>query len=172
MSCSGTTGREAVVEANAEVKLTREELFEQAHVRMAERIEQYQERIIIVLKAHLAAEQSLNALLKAGRRRKKGRTFSGKWWVAKGLFVKEMTEELWELLKVGNDLRNAIGHGDKQGTIENKIVELRKAFIDANTPQQKKYIEEMTEEQMITMAFSHCSSNMSVAAERVAKENG
>jgi hypothetical protein len=110
-----------------------------------------------------------NALLKAGRRRKRGRTFAGKWWVAKGLFVEEMTEELWQLLKVGNDLRNAIGHGDKQGKIENLIVDLRKAFIAASTPQQKKYIEEMTEEQMITMAFSHCASNMTVAAERLAQ---
>lgn len=150
----------------------RELLFEQAHKKMTERIEQYEERVVTVLRAHLAAEQSLNALLKAGRRRKNGRTFSGKWWVAKGLFVKEMTEELWELLRVGNDLRNAIGHGDRQGTIENKIVELRKAYIAASSPQQKKHIEGMTEKQMITMAFSHCSSHITVAADRLEKENG
>jgi hypothetical protein len=150
----------------------REMLFEEAHKKMAARIEQYEERIVTVLRAHLAAEQSLNALLKAGRRRKRGRTFAGKWWVAKGLFIKEMTEELWEVLRVGNDLRNAIGHGDKQGTIENKIVELRKAYIDANTPQQRKYIEGMTETQMITMAFSHCSSHMTVGADRLEKKNG
>lgn len=158
------------MEVNTEAKLSREELFEQAHKRMTERIEQYEERIVTVLRAHLAAEQSLNYLLTVARRRKKGRTFSGKWYVAKGLFVKEMTEELWEVLKVGNDLRNAIGHGDKQGTIENKIVELRKAFITANTPQQKKYIEGMTEKQMITMAFSHCSSHITVAADRIERE--
>jgi hypothetical protein len=158
------------VEVNdAGAELSREEVFEQAHKKMTERIEQYEERIVTVLRAHLAAEQSLNALLKAGWRRKKNRTFSGKWWVAKGLFVKEMSEELWEVLKVGNDLRNAIGHGDKQGTIENKIVELRKAYIDAAPPQQEKYIEGMTETQMITSAFSHCSSHITVAADRLEK---
>jgi hypothetical protein len=148
----------------------REKLFAEAHKKMTERIKQYEKRIVTVLRAHLAAEQSLNYLLTVARRRKKGRTFSGKWWVAKGLFVKEMTEELWEVLRVGNDLRNAVGHGDKQGVIEAKIVELRKAFTAANTPQQKKYIEEMTEEQMITMAFSHCSSHITVAADRIERE--
>jgi hypothetical protein len=150
--------------------VSREELYEQAHQRMTERIEQYEVRIVTVLRAHLAAEQSLNYLLTVARRRKRGRNFAGKMYVAKGLFVKEMTEELWEVLKVGNDLRNAIGHGDKQGMIENKIVELRKAYINANTPQQKKYIEGMTEKQMIIMAFSHCSSHITVAADRIENE--
>jgi hypothetical protein len=150
----------------------REKLFAEAHKKATERIEQFEERVLTTIRGHLGAEQSLNALMKAGRRRRKGRTFSGKWWVAKGLFVKEMTEELWEVLKVGNELRNAIAHGDKPGLIEAKIVELRKAYIDANTPQQKKYIEGMTEKQMITMAFSHCSSHMTVAANRIEKANG
>ena len=47
------------------------------------------------------------------KRRKRGRKFTGKLYVAKGLFVEEMTEELWTLLAVGNDLRNSIAHGDK-----------------------------------------------------------
>ncbi|UWU83185.1 hypothetical protein N2605_27085 [Bradyrhizobium yuanmingense] len=81
-----------------------------------------------------------------------------------------MTEELWALLKVGNELRNALAHGHKQGTVENKIVELRKAFIAASTPEQKKYIEEMTERQLITMAFSHCASHMIAAADRLERE--
>ena len=127
----------------------REKLFAEAHRKATERIEQYEERVLTVIRAHLGAEQSLNALMKAGRRKRKNRSFSGKWWVAKGLFVKEMTEELWEVLKVGNELRNAIAHGGKPGLIEAKIVELRKAYIAANTPQQKKYIEGMTEKQMI-----------------------
>jgi hypothetical protein len=91
-------------------------------------------------------------------------------YVAKGLFVKEMSEELWEVLKVGNDLRNAIAHGDKEGTVAAKVVELRKAFIAANTPQQKKYIEEMTEKHMILSAFNHCNSHITVAADRIERE--
>jgi hypothetical protein len=145
----------------------REKMFAEAHKEATKRIQQFEERVLTVIRAHLGAEQALNALLKAGRRKRKNRTFAGKWWVAKGLFVEEMTEELWEVLKVGNELRNAIAHGDKPGLIEAKIVELKKAFIDANTPQQKKYIEEMSEKQMITMAFSHASSHMTVAADRL-----
>jgi hypothetical protein len=155
---------------NAEPKLSREELFERAHKDAMARVEQYEERIVTVLKAHLDAEQSLNYLLTVGRRRKRGRTFAGKVNVAKGLFVKEMSEELWEVLKVGNDLRNAIAHGDKEGTIAAKIVELRKAFIAANTPEQRKYILEMTEKQMISSAFTQCSSHVTVAADRIERQ--
>lgn len=148
----------------------RERMFAEAHKTATERVQQFEERVLTVIRAHLGAEQALNALMKAGRRRRKNRSFSGKWWMAKGLYVEEMTEELWEVLKVGNELRNAIAHGDKPGLIEAKVVELRKAFIDANTPQQKMYIMEMTEKQMITMAFSHCASHMVVAADRLERE--
>ncbi|TFV69333.1 hypothetical protein E4K64_33580 [Bradyrhizobium frederickii] len=144
-----------------------EKMFEEAHRRATERIKAYEECIITVLKGHLAAEQALNYLLTAGKRRKRGRKFAGKMYVARGLFVEEMTKELWKLLEVGNDLRNSIAHGDKQGTIDNRIIELRKAFIDANTPEQKKHIEAMSEPQMITMAFSQCSSHITVAADRI-----
>lgn len=141
--------------------------YKKAHDDMTERVNKYRERIVEVSVAHITAEQALNYLLTVAKRRKRGRTFSGKWWKAKGLFVKEMTEELWQVLKIGNDLRNAIAHGDKQGLIEAKVVELRKAYIDANTPQQKKYILEMTETQMISSAFGHCSSHITVAADRI-----
>lgn len=147
-----------------------EKMFEEAHRQATERIKAYEERIVTVLKGHLAAEQALNYLLTVAKRRKRGRKFVGKMYVAKGLFVKEMTEELWKLLEVGNDLRNSIAHGDKQGTIDNWITELRKAFINANTPEQKKHIEAMTEPQLITMAFSQCSSHITVAADRIERE--
>lgn len=154
-----------------EPELSREEIFEAAHLKMAERIEQYQERVLEVLRGHLGAEQALNELLKAGGRRRRGKTFAGKIEKAKGIFAKEITEELWDLLKIGNDLRNALAHGHKQGTVENKMVELRKAFIAASSPEQKKYIEAMNERQMITMAFSHCASNMIAAADRIERES-
>jgi hypothetical protein len=114
----------------------REKMFADAHRKATERIEQFEERVLTVIRAHLGAEQSLNALMKAGRRRRKGRTCSGKWWVAKGLFVKEMTEELWEVLKVGNELRNAIAHGDKPGLIEAKPQLRRRAGCPDRTAQE------------------------------------
>jgi hypothetical protein len=144
-----------------------EKMFEEAHKKATERIKEYEERIVTVLKGHLAAEQALNYLLTVAKRRKRGRKFTGKMYVAKGLFVEEMTEEIWNVLEVGNDLRNSIAHGDKQGTIDNWVTEFRKAFIDANTPEQKKHIEAMSEPQMLTMAFSQCSSHITVAADRI-----
>lgn len=80
---------------------------------LAERIAKYDERIVTVLKNHLATEQSLNDLLAAASRRWKRRSFASKIDVAKKLFLPDLSEELWDTLKAGNDLRNAVAHGHK-----------------------------------------------------------
>jgi hypothetical protein len=133
--------------------------------RLFERVAKYDERMITVLKNHLAAEQSLNDLLKAASRRWKGRSFAGKIDVAKGLFLPELSEDLWAVLKVGNDLRNAVAHGDKEGTVAARMTDLRKAFLASVTPEQRKGVEEMTDMQMVMSAFNHCGSHLMVAAE-------
>ena len=53
-----------------------------AHQKMLARVESYNERMLTVLKGHLAFEDFLNGLLKAARRRLRGRTFNGKVDVA------------------------------------------------------------------------------------------
>ncbi|WP_204265592.1 hypothetical protein, partial [Enterobacter hormaechei] len=69
--------------------------------------------ILATLKGHLSAEQNLNDLLRAAKRRWRGRSFAGKIDVAQRLFLPDLTEELWEILRKGNDLRNAVAHGHK-----------------------------------------------------------
>ena len=117
-----------------------------------------------VLKNHLAAEQSLNDLLAAASRRWKRRTFAGKIDVSKELFLAELSEVLWDVLKAGNDLRNAVAHGHKEGTVAARMIDFRKAFLASVSPEQRKGIEEMTDTQMVTSAFSHCGSYLMVAA--------
>jgi hypothetical protein len=91
---------------------------------LAERIAKYDERILTVLKNHLATEQSLNDLLAAASRRWRRRTFAGKIDVAKELFLPELSEELWDVLKAANDLRNAVAHGHKEGTVAARMADL------------------------------------------------
>lgn len=50
--------------------------MEKARQDMIERVERYDERIVMVLKGHLSVEQSLNDLLRAARRKWK-RSFAG-----------------------------------------------------------------------------------------------
>ena len=123
---------------------TDDPLYVEAHAKMLKRVESYTDRMLAALKGHLALEDFLNGLLKAGQRRWKRRTFNGKVDVAKTLLLPELDEKFWALVKAGNDLRNAIAHGDKHGTINNRITDLRKALIAANTPEQTKHIEAMT----------------------------
>lgn len=132
---------------------------------LAERIAKYDERIVTVLKNHLAAEQSLNDLLAAASRRWKKRSFAGKIDVAKKLFLPDLSEELWDTLKAGNELRNAVAHGHKEGTVAARMTDLRKAFLASVSPERRKGIEEMNDTQTVMSAFSHCGSYLVVAAQ-------
>jgi hypothetical protein len=142
----------------------------QAREKMSERIEKYNERMLTVIKNHLAVEQSLNDLLAAASRRWKRRTFRGKVDVAKSLLLQELHDHVWPVLEAGNDLRNAVAHGDKYGKVEERLVDFRKAYLSVLSPQQRKGVEEMNEVQLVTSAFCHCGSFLVVAADRLADE--
>jgi hypothetical protein len=100
----------------------------QAQKNLTERIAKYEERILVTLKGHLAAEQALDGLLKAARRRRK-RPFAGKIDVARKLLLPDLTAEMWSVLKAGNNLRNAIAHGDPEGTIAQRIADVRRTLL-------------------------------------------
>jgi hypothetical protein len=145
--------------------------FVQAHKDMAARIERYDERIVTVLKSHLGVEQSLDDLLKTASRRWRGRTFAGKIDVAQKLFLPEFDEHIWSVLKAGNNLRNAVAHGDKEGTISARMTDLRKAYVAAVSPGHRKGVEGMTDTQIVGSVFNHCGSHLVVAADRLAEKN-
>lgn len=136
--------------------------LEQAHKDLTERNRKYEEQIVGVLKGHLAAEQALNDLLRAARRKWK-RPFAGKIDVAQKLFLPDLTTEMWDVLKAGNDLRNAVAHGHKTGTITQRIADLRRSMLAWASPEQRPGIEQMTEPQLISTAFYQCASFIVVA---------
>ena len=134
----------------------------QAHKEMVERLAKYEERLVTVLKGHLAAEQALNDLLRAARRRWK-RPFAGKIDVAEKLFLPDLTTEMWDVLKAGNNLRNAVAHGHKDGTITQRIADVRRALLAWVSPEQRPGIEGMNDPQLISTALFQCSSFIVVA---------
>jgi hypothetical protein len=144
--------------------------LEQAHKEMTERVEKYDERLVTVLKNHLGVEQSLNDLLAAASRRWKRRTFAGKIDIAKKLFLPEIEPHVWTVLEAGNDLRNAIAHGHKEGTMAAKMTALRKAYIGLLTPEQPKGTEDLTDTQIVVVAFTMAGSYLVVAADRLAEK--
>ena len=137
--------------------------LEEARKNLKERIEKYDDRILAVLKGHLSAEQNLNDLLRAAKRRWK-RPFAGKIDVAQKLFLPDLTEELWEVLKKGNNLRNAVAHGHKEGTITQRMADLKKALLAWSSPEQRPGVEAMTDTQMVSTAFHSTGSFLIVAA--------
>jgi hypothetical protein len=141
----------------------------EAHKQMTERVEKYDERIVTVLKGSLGTEQVLNDLLKTASRRWKRRTFTGKIDVAEKLFCPELDAGFWATIKAANQLRNAVAHGHKEGTITHRTAELKKALITWVSPQQHPGVEGMTEPQMISTAFNNCSSYLVVAADQYGK---
>lgn len=141
----------------------------QAHKEMTERVRKHEEQIVTVLKGHLVAEQALNDLLRAARRRWK-RTFAGKLDVAQKLFLPDLTTEMWDVLDAGNDLRNAVAHGHKEGTITQRIADLKRALLAWVSPEQRQGIEQMTDPQMISTAFFQCASFIVVATMKLKGE--
>jgi len=137
--------------------------LEEARKALKDRIEKYDARILAVLKGHLSAEQSLNDLLRAAQRRWRRRSFAGKIDVAQKLFLPDLSEALWEVLKKGNDLRNAVAHGHKEGTITQRLADLKKALVAWSSPEQRPGIEAMTDTQMVGTAFHSTGSFIVVA---------
>ena len=143
----------------------------QAHKEMTERIEKYEERIVTVLKAHLGAEQVLNDLLKAASRRWKKRSFAGKIDIGEKLLIEELHPHVWKILRVGNDLRNAVAHGHKEGVIAAKMAELRNAYRESLSPERKGDADKLTETQLVVVAFSMASSFLVVATMRLEEKD-
>jgi hypothetical protein len=147
--------------------------YAKAHKDMIERVARYDERLLTVIKNHLSCEEALNQLLGAASRSWKKKKFSGKLDVGRDqIKPNEMTAHLWEVVKVGNLLRNAVAHGHPESVIAARMVELRTAYLGAVSPQQRPGIEAMTEVQMVGSAFNHCGSHIIVAADRIERERG
>lgn len=144
--------------------------LKQAHKEMTERVARYNDRIVEVLKGHLSVEQSLNNLLRAARRKWK-RPFAGKIDVAEKLFCPDLTVELWDVVKAGNNLRNAVAHGHKEGTIAQRMADLRRALLAWASPLQRPGIEAMTDTQMVSTAFNQSGSHIVVATMKLEEEN-
>ncbi|MBR0900769.1 hypothetical protein JQ616_37940 [Bradyrhizobium tropiciagri] len=141
----------------------------EAHKKMTERVEKYDERIVTVLKGSLSTEQALNDLLSVAGRRWKRRTFAGKIDKAEKLFCPELDAGFWATIKAANALRNAVAHGHSEGQIVQRSAELKKALLAWVSPEQRPGIEAMTEPQMISTAFNNCSSYLVVAADQYGK---
>jgi hypothetical protein len=141
-----------------------------AHKEMTERIEKYEERIVTVLKAHLGAEQVLNDLLKAASMRWKKRTFAGKIDIGEKLLIDELHPHVWRTLRAGNDLRNAVAHGHKEGVIAAKMVEFRDAYRGSLIPERKGDADKLTETQLVVVTLSMASSFLMVTTDRLAQK--
>jgi hypothetical protein len=102
--------------------------LEEARVKMNERYQRYTDRIVEVLKGHISLEQALDELLRVARRRRK-RPFAGKIDICEKLFCPELNAELWGVVKAGNELRNAVAHGKPQGTIDQRVADLKGALL-------------------------------------------
>lgn len=136
--------------------------LEQAHKDMTKRLAAYDDRIVTVLKNHLAIEQSLDELLKTARRSRK-RTFAGKIDVIEKLFLPEIDAHVFGVLKAGNNLRNAIAHGKPEGTVTQRMADLRKAYLASLSPKNAEDSKGLTDSQLVAVAFTMAGSHVVVA---------
>lgn len=74
-------------------------------------------------------------------------------------------------MKAGNNLRNAVAHGHEEGTIAQRMTELRSALLAWVSPEQRAGIEAMTDAQMVSTAFYQTGSHIVVAAIKLEENN-
>ena len=141
--------------------------LERARQEMIERINQYDERMLTVVKNHLGCEDLLNGLLSAAGRRWKNRQFAGKLDVAKEINPPEIEPPVWDMLDAGNKLRNAVAHGHKESRIAARMTDFRKAYLAALTLFQAKHAEGLDDAKIASLAFGHCGAYLVVAADAV-----
>ena len=141
-------------------------------MKVDDRVEKYDARLVVVFKNHLGCEQFLDELLTVAKRRRRGRNFAGKSDVAKGLFLPEIGAQTWAVLKAGNKLRNAIAHGEPEGTIRARMEDLRKEYVADVSPEQREGVEQMNETQLVTSAFTHCGGHLVVATDHLREKQG
>jgi hypothetical protein len=85
--------------------------LQQAKKDMRDRIEKMDKLTLTTLRAHLAAEQSMNDFMLAsgvGRSWIKRKKFKEKFNKCKALAKEEANDALWDVLGAANDLRNTI----------------------------------------------------------------
>jgi hypothetical protein len=141
--------------------------FDEALRNLLDRVQKYDERIVTILKCHLGVEQVLNDLLREASRQWRRRSFAGKIDVAEKLFLPELDPLMWAALKAGNNLRNAVAHGHKDGTVTQRRPDLRKALLEWASPEQRPGIEGMADPQMVSTSFFRCASFIVVATGRL-----
>jgi len=140
--------------------------LQKAHKEMIARVEKYNERMLTVIKNHLACEDCLNQLLAAAGRKWKGKKFSGKFDIAKKeIKPPEVEPVIWDLIDAGNQLRNAVAHGHAESKIAAKMAKLGEAYLAALTPFQRQHAQGLTETQMVVSAFGLGGAFIIAAAE-------
>ncbi len=82
----------------------------ESHKRLTERIAKLDEMVLIVLKNHIAVEQSMGEFLEAHSKKSDNLTFADKIKACKARNAPEIEKPIWDLLKEANRLRNTIAH--------------------------------------------------------------
>ena len=156
-----------VVEVDTEVKLSREELFEQAHERWKQRAAEVNDMILQVVKAQIIVERFMIALLEAHGRNPKHFFFTApKIKECKKIDPPEVGQTMWELLSLCSYVRNELVHSLDDEKIKETMDAVRTAYVAATDDEARKQtIREMTDTRMVTDALYHCGSYIVIATD-------
>jgi hypothetical protein len=119
--------------------------------RWTERVAKLDDMILMVLKNHIAVEQSMGEFLEAHGKQSDNLTFADKIKACKARNPPEMEKAAWDLLKEANRLRNTIAHKFDEEEIAAQMDVVRNAYCTA-TPWQAESIKGMTDTQMAMSA--------------------
>ncbi len=137
----------------------------ESHKRLTERIAKLDEMVLIVLKNHIAVEQSMGEFLEAHGKKSDNLTFADKIKACKARNAPEIEKPIWDLLKEANRLRNTIAHKMDEKEIKAQMDVVRAFYCAAVSKEQAEAAKTMTDPQMVMSALLHPGSYIVVATE-------
>jgi hypothetical protein len=137
--------------------------LEESRKKLVERAKKIDNRILAVLKNHIALEQFMSEFLEASSLKHDDLTFKEKAKLCKGLNPEEIDPQVWNVLQAINGLRNKIAHTLDQAQIQTKMDELRAAYLASLTLKQAEAERQLDDARIAASACEHCVGYFALA---------
>jgi hypothetical protein len=143
--------------------------LEKRREEMIDRAQKMDALILSTLKAHLLAEQCMNAYMTASGLKKRWirKSFSHKITKCKLLAKGEDKDPLWDVLGAANDLRNKIAHTLEIAAIEEKLAILKEKYFACLTQKQVDSLKDQGDDYIALSACSTCSGFIATLESRI-----
>jgi hypothetical protein len=135
-----------------------------------ERGKQMNALTLAVIRGHLLLEQAMDEFIRASlfhpQHVQQSRfQFLHKAQICKSMSLNQDGDAIWELVWDGNELRNKIAHSLSSDEIKKKMDRVRRVYLEVITPDQRKGVENDSDDRIAEAAFYLCAGFLATLRE-------